>query len=330
MGAAVNGRLVISLDFELHWGVRDHTPVSAYRDNLLGVRQAVPALLGLFRRYDIHATWATVGFLFSRTREELLAHLPERRPRYQRAELDPYGALAAEVGSAEADDPYHFAASLIDQISATPHQEIASHTFSHYYCLEEGQDERAFAADLEAACAIAARRSVVLRSLVFPRNQVNQAYLGACRQAGFAAYRGSTPSWLYDPRSEESESLLRRGARLLDAYLPLSGDNSFSLASADGTHPVEVPASRFLRPWSRALAPFDGLRRYRIVRDLKRAARGGRVYHLWWHPHNFGVNLAQNLSFLEEILGRFDELRRTHGMSSANMQELAELARGAA
>ena len=48
------GAFVLSLDFELHWGVRDHEPVNGpYRPNLLGARVAIPRLLELFTRYEI-------------------------------------------------------------------------------------------------------------------------------------------------------------------------------------------------------------------------------------------------------------------------------------
>jgi hypothetical protein len=90
---ANNGIFVISLDFELHWGVREIRSVSDYRANLLGARQVVPRLLDLFREYDIHATWATVGFLFCRTRDELLCGLPDKKPSYIDVRLSPYSVL---------------------------------------------------------------------------------------------------------------------------------------------------------------------------------------------------------------------------------------------
>jgi peptidoglycan/xylan/chitin deacetylase (PgdA/CDA1 family) len=326
----MSGRLVISLDFELHWGVRDHMTVEKYRSNLIGVRRAVPEILRLFREHAIHATWATVGFLFAETREELLAGLPEERPAYTQPALDPYRGLEQEVGADEVDDPFHFAASLIRTIAETPHQEVGTHTFSHYYCLEPGQDEATFAADLRAAAMLAARRGVTLSSLVFPRNQVNPRYLETCRFGGIVAYRGPTRSWLYVPRAESEESWVRRGLRLIDAYAPLSGDNSYRLTSG-GTAPVNVSASRFLRPWSSRLRLLEPLRMRRIERDLERAARGGRIYHLWWHPHNFGTNLEPNLAFLRKLLERYTTLRGRYGMQSVTMGELArELATVAA
>src|SRR5229473_1007142 len=114
-----SGALVISLDFELNWGVRDSRRVEPYRENLLGVRRVVPALLELFRKYDIHATWATVGFLFCRTREELLAAAPALRPRYVDRRLSPYPAIG-EIGANEQTDPLHYAASLIETIQRFP------------------------------------------------------------------------------------------------------------------------------------------------------------------------------------------------------------------
>ena len=75
-GPSAPGTLIASLDFELYWGVRDVKTVAQYRENLLGVRRAIPALLAFFADYGIHATWATVGFLFFASRVELLAGAP--------------------------------------------------------------------------------------------------------------------------------------------------------------------------------------------------------------------------------------------------------------
>jgi peptidoglycan/xylan/chitin deacetylase (PgdA/CDA1 family) len=193
-----SGALVISLDFELHWGVLDSRPLEEYRENILGVRRGVPTLLELFRRYRIHATWATVGFLFCRTREELLAATPTTRPNYHDRRLCPYQTIA-EIGDDERDDPFHYAPSLIAMIRRDPFQEIASHTFSHYYCLEPGQDRAVFEVDLRASIAVARREGIETRSLVFPRNQVNEAYLDSCARLGVAAYRGNAPGWMHRP-----------------------------------------------------------------------------------------------------------------------------------
>ena len=73
------GALVISLDFELLWGVRDKRTIADYGANILGVRQVVPALLDLFAERNIACTWATVGLLFFATNKDAAA------PRFRRA-----------------------------------------------------------------------------------------------------------------------------------------------------------------------------------------------------------------------------------------------------
>jgi hypothetical protein len=61
---------------------------------------------------------------------------------------------------------------------------------------------------------------------------------------------------------------------------------------------------------------------------MQRTAEKGMVYHLWWHPHNFGHFPEQNLQYLEELLVFFDGLREEYGMKSLNMKETAGLVRG--
>jgi hypothetical protein len=59
---------------------------------------------------------------------------------------------------------------------------------------------------------------------------------------------------------------------------------------------------------------------------LDAAAESGQVYHLWWHPHNFGRWMPENLEFLESILRHFAVLRDEKGFSSWTMQEAAAVA----
>jgi Polysaccharide deacetylase len=313
---------VVSLDFELLWGVRDKRTIGEYGQNLLGVREAVPALLRLFDRFSIHATWATVGLLFCSGRKEALEFSPADRPQYTRGRFSPYSE-ADDWGDDEQSDPYRFAPTLIDAIAGAPSQEIATHTFSHFYCLEEGQTVAAFEADLGAASRIAERRGITLRSIVFPRNQVNPEHLAVCRRMGLRSYRGTLAHSFYGPRREEAQGRVLRAKRLLDNYIPLTADRTTTLAQLGTEKPFNVAASSFLRPYSSRLAFMDGQRRRRIGSELTRAARQGGIYHLWWHPHNFGKNLSANLRFLHDLLEHFAALRSRYGMQSVTMDELA-------
>ncbi|MBM3820953.1 MAG: polysaccharide deacetylase [Acidimicrobiia bacterium] len=316
------GVFTISLDFELHWGVRDGRSLASYRENLLKVHDVVPRLLALFEQYEVHCTWATVGFLFFDSVDDLKRSLPARRPAYVNGALDPYRALDT-IGPTADGDPLHFAPRLIRAIQATPHQEVGTHTFSHYYCLEPGQTLDTFRDDLQAAIDVARRTGIELTSLVFPRNQFNDRYLDVLAELGLTAYRGNARSWLYAARTQGEETLLRRGCRLLDNYVRVSGFQVHRPADLNGGGLVDIPASRFLRPYQPTLAAFEPLRLRRIRDELTHAARTGGLYHLWWHPHNFGSHTEENFAFLRRVLDHYTALRARDGMISLNMGELA-------
>ncbi|MES1182035.1 MAG: polysaccharide deacetylase, partial [Flavobacterium sp.] len=111
------GKFVISLDFELMWGVRDIVTIDSYGEHIRGVHEALPKMLACFQRHNIKATFATVGMLFFRTKEELLAGLPRTVPHYKIANLSPYGDyMMKSVGEDYRSDPYHFAPELIKLI----------------------------------------------------------------------------------------------------------------------------------------------------------------------------------------------------------------------
>ena len=320
-GSAHAGAFIISLDFELLWGVRDHSDRSSYGRNVLGAREAIPALLDLFARYGIHATWATVGFLLCESKDELLARAPGCLPTYRNPKLSNYSYFN-EVGQNEKSDPYYFGASLVRQIVACPGQEIATHTFSHFYCLEPGQTEVQFRADLAAAMALMRDWSLECRSIVFPRNQFSAAHLAICKPFGLATFRGTENASCYQTSPDAEQSKIRRLTRLADSYFDFTGSNTFRIRSTTPEGLSNAQASRFLRPYARRLGVLEPLRLRRILSALDRAAVCGEIFHLWWHPHNFGVNLIENLRFLDEILAHFSVLRDSNGMRSINMREV--------
>lgn len=309
-------QLVISLDFELMWGVRDHADISAYGRNVLGERIAIPRMLDLFERYGVRATWATVGMVFCESKEELLASTPSLRPSYRRSKLSSYSYFA-EVGENEKADPYYFGKNLLDRISSCPGQEIGSHSFSHYYCLEDGQTLAEFEADIDAAIAIAGRRGTGLKSFVFPRNQYSEGHLEVLRRKGLKVFRGNERSWVYRPTDGAGQTKLLRASRLADHYVNFTGNHVQQPLHVSGL--TEVASSRFLRPHSRMLSPLDPLRLVRITSALDEAASTDGIFHLWWHPHNFGLNVDENIAFLTRILDRFRQNQDSFGMTSANM-----------
>jgi hypothetical protein len=320
------GALVISLDFELHWGLMRTFSLESLNGRLLETRNAIPHTLRLFESFGIHATWAVVGFLFFRTKDDLLAALPVHRPQLNGHGPSPYEILS-DLGPDEERDPYHYASSLVDQIIDTPNQEIATHTFSHCIWDQSTPDLEAFRSDLKAALETARSKLVHMASIVFPRNKYSAPLLHVLREEKTMAFRGVRDPWYtFLDRGGKPRQTLFRVFRFLDHHVPVSGSNSYGWNSIASGPPYDVPASFGLefyyhRPWLDAL---EHLRLKRITSSLTKAAERQEIFHLWWHPHQLGHDLHRKLEFLRRILHHYALLRDTHGMESLTMREVAE------
>lgn len=313
----MSGTLVISLDFELHWGGFEKRPIGQWAAYYDRTRAMIPQLLSLFAEHRIAATWATVGLLMHSSREALQAHTPAMQPTYEEAHLSPYHYMQqVGIGLDEAEDPYHYAASLLQQIQATPKQEIGTHTFGHYYCNEPSQTVEQFREDIRAAKLAAAAWDIKLRSLVFPRNQFNKTYLQVCREEGILTVRSNPDRWFWLIDTKE-EPLMKRLARGWDAYQPFGkAPNRYRWDELQWSEGV------LLQPSSRVLRQYDPRERFlhswklqRILREMEAAAREDTIYHLWWHPHNFGHHPAENLAFIDTLCRHANRL----GMQTLSM-----------
>ena len=318
-----HGHFVISLDFELNWGVRDKRTIAEYGENITGVHSVIPKLLNIFRQFEIKATFSTVGFLFFKTKKELLENIPIKTPTYSNTNYSPYNGHFDLVSENYREDLYHFAPALINEIKKNNEHEIGTHTFSHYYCLEEGQSIEEFEYDMKAAIEVAKKNGIAITSLIFPRNQFNDDYLKVCAELGILCYRGNEHSWLYQAKNGDNDSTIRRAFRLIDAYVNISGHNCYSDEYLKSKFPVDIPASRFLRPFSSRLKIAESLKLKRITRGMTHAAKNNLTYHLWWHPHNFGINQNENLAFLQKILSHYEHLNESHNFQSITMSNLA-------
>lgn len=314
--------LIISLDFEQHWGLYDLFSLPEYRSRLDGGRRAVPLMLDAFQAANVHATWATVGLLMCEGRSSAKL-LMKRAAEYPRLSAS-LSRVLDEAGESESEDPYHFCRSLVERIVATPDQELATHTFSHFYCLEEGPNIAAFENDLIAARLAAEGWGKPLTSIVFPRNQYSAEHLQACKRQGITAFRGNPQIEPYLPNHVAAMSSRARAHRLLDAYAPVVSSDDLLCRPFEEEGLVNVPASRFLRPLGWADRGLKWLRIRRVLGEMSRAAELGAAYHLWWHPHNFGHNTEEHLALLQVILSHFQVLRRRFGMQSLTMAEAAQ------
>lgn len=317
----MTGTFTISLDFELLWGIFDKVGTRYKPEYFSNTRKVIPEMLDLFGKMGISVTWATVGMLFAENEEEWKHYSPEFLPSYRDKKLSAYEwaknhGLRPEV---------HFAPELIQQIIQTPNQELGSHSFAHYYTLMRGQSPEQFRQDLQASQRIAVEKfGVPLKSLVFPRNHINELYLGLCLEEGFEYVRGNPKNWFWQETQHESFS--KKLFRSADCFFPMGTKPSYSeneIVRFPG-EPLILPASRILRPLTKNNPAFNSIRLNRILSEMEVAAKNGEVYHLWWHPHNFGNDPKQSMLELNKLVLHFLNLREKYGMESRSMMELGQ------
>lgn len=316
------GYLVISLDFELHWGIFEKVQLEERKSYFRKTKEVIPKILRLFEANDISATWATVGMLLAESKEEWEKYRPAMVPSYRHTSLSSYFWVAQNGYFPE----FHSALDLVKALIQVPGQELGSHTFSHYYTREEGQNIQEFQADLCAAKRIAKEKvGMELKSLIFPRNQYQQEYLKVCKEEGFTSVRTNPTDWFW--KDPQSAGLVQRLFRTGDTLLPLGKRTSYPIASVRPSDqlPIQIPASRLLRPYVVKKPLLNKMRLSRVVEEMTAAAKSDEIYHLWWHPHNFGHHPEENLSDLKQVIGAFRTLQRQYGMQSLNMSGLAAL-----
>jgi hypothetical protein len=314
------GAFVISLDFELYWGVKDLVKhPSPYDDTVLGARSAVHRLLRLFEKRKIATTWSVVGMLLAESDLDAQQYYPRRTS--ERVGRRP--SVFQENIKVSSRRFYH-APELIAAIATHPLQEIGTHTFSHHCCLEAGQDREDFEEDLAAALAIAKKRHIEITSMTFPRNQIRTSYLDPLLKQGITAYRGTAAGWMYEPSTyREQRNWTRRAARLADSYIPLCRDSTVAwqdIQQANGL--CNVRASRYLRPHLPSLRFLEKRRVERIINELETAGRTNRVFHLWSHPEDLGRYTEAQFENLGAILDAFDRCRAKYGMQSLGMRDV--------
>ena len=312
--------LIISLDFELMWGVFDKKTIKTYGENIEGVHIVIPKILEIFNKNNIHATWATVGCLFYKSLADLKLDLPENLPHYDNLSLSTLRHI--QNITPENYLKYYSGINLINQIKNTDYQEIATHTFSHYYCLEPGQNLKQFSNDISKSIDISNKNDIKIRSIIFPRNQYSNEYLKICQELGIKVFRGNEDNFIQKPRSQKKLNIFIRILRLLDSYINLTGFNSYSFIKLSTHGLLNIPSSFFFRPYSFKIKYLENLKIKRIKKAMLNAAKKNQLFHLWWHPHNFGKNQFENLSQLNEVIQYYLQLNKIYGMESRNMFEI--------
>lgn len=288
--------LVISLDFELHWGRFDKYDLESNLYYYKNTKEVIPRLLDLFHHHGIQVTWATVGMLMAENLEEWRIYQPSLLPSFQKNKFSAYRWLESQT---KIFSDGLFAPDLVKLILDCPGQELGSHSFSHYFSLESGQSIEQWKEDIKAAQRIAKEKfGKSLESLVFPRNQYSKPVIEMAQTEGFCIFRTNPADWFW--RSVEKENLIKKVFRTGDTLIPLGACTSYPAPEFSNGR-LNIPASRILRPY-RMGSLFNQIRIARIKKELELAIEKGETYHLWWHPHNFGNYPEENLRILEELL----------------------------
>ncbi len=318
------GVFAVSLDFELHWGCFEtmrvlDEPVQNY---FLRTRKAIPEMLSLFSAGNIHVTWAAVGMLYRKNIKEWEENMPALLPSFVNPDVSAYEWIKKNGFSGD-NDPFHFAPELIELIKSTPHQEIGTHTYGHYFCLEEGQTKEQFREDIKMACKVAREHGIEIRSLVFPRNQFNRDYLSICKEAGITSVRSSPDIWYWSPAT--GSGFMKKFFRAGDAYIRFQPIKPVYLKDINtDSLPLLLPATRLYRPWKPEYPLQNTFKMRRILNEMTVAAKNGAYYHIWWHPHNFGNHPQECLTELKQIIDHYNSLKNKYGFQSLTMNEITE------
>ena len=310
------GAFVVSIDTELAWGEAHRRDGSAGRHRFDAEREAIDAILDLFARYEIAATWAVVGHLFLDACHDDGGGGPHPDlvpPVYRWLDAD---WLSVDPCSTLDDAPFWYGRDIVDAILACPvRQEVGSHSFSHVIVDDPACTPAVFASELAAAAAVAADRQVELRSFVYPRNAIGQVERLA--EHGFRCYRGGRPAAPFAGRP----GWQRRGLAAVDRLRPLAG--SAVSPARHGSGVWNLPQTYLFAPATagRRLPPALWCRR--PLARLRQAARHRSLFHLWFHPYNVTADPGRALDALEIVCRAADRLRDAGRLDVVTMGGLA-------
>lgn len=311
------GTMVVSLDLELAWGRFDHLPLPLLEQESRQERSHITPLLTLFDRFDIPATWAVVGHLMLekclRNRHGV-AH-PDLFPRsyYSWFPLDWY---CFDPCTTVDSDPAWYAPDIVEWIRhARVRHEIGSHSFGHIYYGDQECTQSVALADLNAALEAAARQGIVLKSFVFPRNQVG--HLDVLKHFGFRSYRGAEP-----PLIRTDNRLFNKAVRYLDLLLALRPRDARAEETLPGLWNLPGNHSFIARDGMRRMIPMAS-RVLKGKRGIAHAVKTGGLYHLWFPPFNLNKDTEAMMSGLARVFEYAHRMREQGLLEILTMDDYA-------
>lgn len=307
-----SGYLVLSLDFESMWGSIGSKNVDGFRNRTANESLVVTQLLTLLEKYKIHSTWATVGALAYESKEELLKTI-NYDINYKEWNL----SLSDYISNT---DKSYFLKDLVDKVGNSSSVEMASHTFTHAYFCSESVNEEIVNQELLKSKNILGQYGEV-KTIIFPRNQINDKYIPLLKNNGITIYRGKIDR-LFNNKYLE----------FINCYFPISRKTTYStdMIKEDDSGITNIPASLFLRFYNRKFSFLEPIKLKRLKLAMRRSAKKGLVFHLWFHPHNLagGGYIDKNLKILQKLFEYYKRLNEKYNYQSVNMKELNNLLKG--
>jgi hypothetical protein len=277
------------------WGVFDLADFRGFLPAIGRTREIFGDLLTLFGRHNIRATWAVVGHLFLDRcqRKDGILHPEITRPHHA---WFPDDWFRDDPGTEIASEPLWYGADLIDRIrKSAPAQEIGLHSFCHMLYGDPGCSREAASSDLAEACRVARASGIEPVSFVFPRDLPGHLDLLAAHR--LLCYRGQ-PSWWF--RRLPTRQLIQAG-HLVDDVLGLAPPTVRAKVEDSGL--VNIPGSmlfRHARGIRRIIPATSRVRKARA--GIRRAIERGEIFHLHFHPWNFGWNRKNLMQAFSRIL----------------------------
>ncbi|MHC1688641.1 MAG: hypothetical protein AB9879_13150 [Methanothrix sp.] len=255
----------ISIDFELAWGFilhQDNYILNVLKSDPDCGWSAVISLLKLLEKYNIKATWGTVGHLLLDDDELLPRDLPQFRENW--IDWSFYNNLAS--------NHLYYARDLCKKVLASSiNHEIGLHSFMHIPF--DRCSPIVAEAEIRLGLDIMKRYSIIPKSFIFPENLISQ--VGLLKDHGFSIYRGDN-NYVFDNIYDSLRGRIVNNFDKLIGYpvLPQQRGGIWEIKPSTFAA-IKIP---YLNK------PMSLLYRGKI--GVNRAIESKKIYHIWLHPWN--------------------------------------------
>ena len=157
-------------------------------------------------------------------------------------------------------------------------------------------------------------------------NIVDKPYLDVCEKHGITCFRRKEKSYIYNIHIIKAYHgwYIFKLLRLLNSYVNLTCHNTYKGEDINrGRSIVNLPSSLLLRAFSDKLKIMESIKFRRITKAMTYATKNNEMFHLYWHPHNFGAQINENFNNLETIFKHFKSLNSVYNFKNETMTGLS-------